>query len=289
MWRCATVDIGVVALRSRTAFRRLGFWLPSAALALTLLAIGLPPIRAVVLSLEEAPPVRGERLAGELGCFGCHGPAGQGGVQNQKARIPVVPGFTGDRGLIHSKTREDLRAFIVEGAPRWRQRDPEHEYDRQWAALKMPAYGEILDDSETEDLVAYIWLASQRGRLVPDDPLARRGAAVAEAQGCFHCHGPLGVGGQPNPGSLKGYIPGFWGEDFTELVRNDEELRGWIEAGQIERIAADPIGKRFFQRQRVVMPPFGQFLAPEEIDALIAYVRWLRAEVPPRFTSSPEA
>jgi hypothetical protein len=84
----------------------------------------------------------------------------------------------------------------------------------------------------------------------------------------------------------SGYIPGFWGNDFEELVRDDTELRQWIEAGRLERIAENPIGKRFFERQRVAMPPFGQFLSTEEIEALMAYVRWLHAEGPRRFSQA---
>jgi mono/diheme cytochrome c family protein len=244
-------------------------------------------MRSLVLPVEEASAVRGERLAGELGCFACHGASGFGGVPNQKTKDAFVPGFTGDRGLVHSKSRDDLRAFILDGAPGWRRDDPAYEGDVQWAALRMPAYRDVLTSSEADDLVAYVWLASHRDRVVPDEPLARRGAEVARQQGCFHCHGPLGVGGQPNPGSLKGYIPGFWGGDFEELVRDDGELRAWIESGQLQRVAEHPVGKRFFERQRVKMPPFGQFLPSEDIDALIAYVRWLRIEGPRRFTGAP--
>jgi mono/diheme cytochrome c family protein len=282
----ASADIGSVKHPARALLRRLGFWAPTLALAATLLVIGLPPMRSLVLSIEEAPAVRGERLAGELGCFSCHGPSGLGGVANHKAKTPFVPGFSGEHGLVHSKSRYDLKSFIVDGAPAWRKKDPAYVEDVKWAALRMPAYADVLSEEEAEDLVAYVWLASQHDAMVPSDPLARRGAEVAREQGCFHCHGPLGVGGKPNPGSLKGYIPGFWGGDFDELVRDDGELREWIESGQLERIADDPIGKRFFRRQRVAMPPFGQFLSTEDIDALIAFVRWLREEGPRRFLAS---
>jgi mono/diheme cytochrome c family protein len=281
------VDIRPVEQRQRAFWRQVGFWAPSLGLAAILIAIGLPPVRSLIFPVEEAPAVRGERLAGELGCFTCHGAGGLGGVPNQKAHDALVPGFAGDRGLAHSKSRDDLRAFIRDGAPEWRKRDPDYQAAVKWAAFRMPAYGEVLSASQTEDLVAYVWLASQRDRVLPEEPLARRGAEIAREQGCFHCHGPLGVGGQPNPGSLKGYIPGFWGGDFEDLVRDDGELRAWIEAGRLERVAEHPIGKRFFTRQRVVMPPFGQFLASEDIEALIAYVRWLRVEGPRQFAETP--
>src|SRR3989442_10994252 len=41
-----------------------------------------PPARALVLSLEETPAVRGYRLAAGNGCFACHRPRGHGGTQN---------------------------------------------------------------------------------------------------------------------------------------------------------------------------------------------------------------
>jgi mono/diheme cytochrome c family protein len=284
-----TADIRGVMHRPHALLRRLGFWAPTLALGATLLTIGLPSMRSFVLSVEEAPAVRGERLAAQLGCFSCHGAGGRGGVVNQKSKSALVPGFAGEQGLAHSKSRADLKSFILEGAPAWRKQDPAYAEDVKWAALRMPAYADVVTEQQVDDLVAYVWLASQHPTVVPADPLARRGAEIAREQGCFVCHGTLGVGGQPNPGSLKGYIPGFWGGDFTELVRDDGELREWIESGSLERVAEDPIGKRFFRRQRVAMPPFGQFLPPEDIDALIAFVRWLHHEGPRRFQGDSPA
>ena len=98
---------------------------------------------------------------------------------------------------------------------------------------------------------------------------------MALASGCFACHGDLGIGGLPNPGSLKGYIPGFGGEDYTELVRNPDELRGWIADGGIPRLRNDPLASYFIERQIIQMPAYKDRLKPEEIDALVAYVQWL--------------
>src|SRR2546430_1648444 len=106
---------------------------------------------------------------------------------------------------------------------------------------------------------------------------AARGVRLAATLGCFVCHGPLGSGGMPNPRSLKGYIPGFWGADFDELVRDDDELQRWIEKGEIPRISGHPIGGWFFSRQAVKMPAFERFLQPADTEALMAYVRWIRA------------
>ena len=93
--------------------------------------------------------------------------------------------------------------------------------------------------------------------------------------GCASCHGEMGMGGRPNPGSLKGYIPGFLGGDFRELVRNDEELMTWLRDGALPRISEHPIGRIFFRRQRIHMPAFKQFVAADKLDAVAAYVRWL--------------
>ena len=93
--------------------------------------------------------------------------------------------------------------------------------------------------------------------------------------GCFDCHGDMGIGGMPNPGSLKGYIPGFGGADFDELVRSDDELRGWIADGGIPRLRDDRLASYFIERQRIQMPAFKDHLEPDDVDALVAYVRWI--------------
>ena len=86
----------------------------------------------------------------------------------------------------------------------------------------------------------------------------------------------LGAGGMANPGSFKGYVPSFWGRDFDDLVRDDAELRQWLRDGKIARIADHPVGGWFFRRQALKMPAYGSRLTDEEIDALVAYVRWIR-------------
>jgi mono/diheme cytochrome c family protein len=80
-----------------------------------------------------------------------------------------------------------------------------------------------------------------------------------------------------NPGSFKGYVPSFWGRDFDDLVRDDVELRAWLADGKIARIAEHPIGGWFFRRQALKMPAYGSRLKPDEIEALVAYVRWIRS------------
>ncbi len=248
--------------------------------------LAYPALRARLLALEETPAARGERLAHELGCFGCHGAGGQGGVRNptvpddgtQSWRLlgveDEVPAFTEQTQMMYVKTTDDLREYVLDGAPRRKRDDPEYRAKVEAAALRMPAYRDVVTPAQLEDLVAYLRATS--GQILPPDGPAARGAELAVEYDCGACHGPLGAGGVPNPRSLKGYVPGFWGGDFDELVRDDAELRQWIAEGRIPRIAEHPVGGWFFERQLLQMPAYGRMLPPEDIDALVAWVRWVR-------------
>jgi len=234
-----------------------------------------PQIRRRVLALEEEPVERGHRLAAELACFACHGPDGGGGTKNPGSEEETVPAFTEQTQMMYVKNADDLREYILDGAPRRKREDPDYRAKMEAAALHMPAYRDFVTAAQVEDLVAYLRAASDQ--IIPEEELAVRGTDVAREHDCFACHGALGAGGIKNPGSFKGYIPSFWGADFDELVQNDEELRLWITKGQIPRIADHPIGSRFLKRQAVKMPAYERFIPEPDIRALMAYVRWIRA------------
>ena len=233
-----------------------------------------PLLRARVLALEVTSAARGHRLAAELGCFSCHGPAGGGGTRNPGTEAGTVPAFTERTQMMYAKTSDDLRDYILDGAPRRKRDDPNYRAEVEAAALRMPAYRPFLSPGQVDDLVAYLRATSDQ--VGPDAELAARGADVAMEYGCFGCHGPLGAGGVANPGSLKGYIPSFWAADFDELVRDDDELHHWIADGQLDRIVNHPVGGRFFRRQAIKMPAYRRFLPETDIAALAAYVRWIR-------------
>ncbi len=237
--------------------------------------IAYPVLRARVLALEETSAARGLRLAHELGCFSCHGPGGTGGTPNPGSEEGSVPAFTERTQMMYVKTTDDLRGYILDGAPQRKRDDPDYRARMGAAAVQMPAYRGYITDAQVDDLVAYLRAASDQ--VLPEQTLAAKGAELAMANGCLACHGPLGAGGVANPGSFKGYVPAFWGADFDDLVRDDEELRQWIVAGKIPRIAEHPIGRYFFERQVITMPAYERFLAPTDVDALVAYVRWIRA------------
>jgi hypothetical protein len=87
-----------------------------------------------------------------------------------------------------------------------------------------------------------------------------------------------------NPGSFKGYIPPWDGDDFTDLVRDDAELRQWIRDGVCERLRANPVAKRILESQAIAMPAYRDRVSDDDLRAIAAYVAWVRAH--PR-TGSP--
>jgi mono/diheme cytochrome c family protein len=235
-----------------------------------------PAIRRLVLSVEDTPAARGHRLAANLGCFACHGPGGGGGMKNPGSKEGEVPAFTEQTQMMYVKGAEELRQYILDGGPKRQLDDADYRAQIAAAALRMPAYRGAVSAGDVEDLVAYLRAVS--GQVLPENGAdATRGGELAATFGCFGCHGPLGAGGVPNPRSFKGYVPGFWDGDYDELVRSDEELHRWIAEGAIPRISEHPIGGWFFRRQAIKMPAYGKFVAPEDVSALEAYVKWLRA------------
>ena len=233
-----------------------------------------PSVRARLVGIEDTPAARGQRLATTLGCFACHGPGGGGGTPNPGSEEKEVPAFTERTQMMYVKSLDDLREYILDGAPKRRRDDPDYRAKMEAAALRMPAYRSFVSARDVEDLVTYLRAASDQ--VLPDEPAAVRGGELATELGCFACHGPLGAGGVANPGSFKGYVPGFWGEDFDELVRDEDELRAWIAEGEIERIVNHPVGGRFFRRQAIKMPAYERFVSEADIGALMTYVRWIR-------------
>jgi mono/diheme cytochrome c family protein len=260
--------------------RRLLFAALVALLAAETAWLAYPTVRRRALGLEVSAAARGERLASELGCFACHGAGGQGGVKNPGSEEGEVPAFTERTQMMYVKSADDLREYVLDGAPRRKREDPDYRRKMEAAALRMPAYRPFVSDAQVDDLVAFLRAASDQ--IVPEDGLAARGAELAATLHCAACHGPLGAGGVPNPGSFKGYVPGFQGADFDELVHDDDELRQWIAEGRIPRIADHPVGGVFFRRQAIKMAAYGEHVSAADVAALAAWVRWCRDRVAAR-------
>jgi len=228
--------------------------------------------RAVV----DTPVQRGAILAERMGCFGCHGPGGGQPIANPGAKGEEVPAWTGGTWMMWNRDERDLRSWIVRG-----RRD--HPGPDAGALIPMPAYGERLKSGEIDDLVAFVAAASHFGAI--DDERAAAGHETAYRLGCFGCHGPEGRGLVMNPGSFKGYIPPWDGADFADLVRDDAELRQWIENGVCKRLHDNPLARRFLDAQAIAMPAYRGLVSEDDLQGLAAYVKWVRLH--PRTGKAP--
>jgi hypothetical protein len=141
------------------------------------------------------------------------------------------------------------------------------------AAVAMPAFRNVLRGTDLDDLTAAFKVLSVMVSPPAGGP-EERGFNQARTWGCFSCHGPGGSGGLPNPGSFAGFIPGWYGPDFHDTVRDRVEFNAWVRQGRIPRFDANPVAVRFMARQRIQMPAYGRF-SPGDLDDLWAYARWL--------------
>jgi len=260
-------------LQTLLDWMRTRVWL--GAFMVTFAVLAYPQVRNLVLGVEVTPAERGYQVALRAGCFNCHGPNGVGGVKNLGSDDGEVPGFSGGTPMMWAKSEQELREYVLDGAPARKRADPRHKEKTEAQLLAMPAYRNYLSTGQVDDLMVYLRAVS--GLITPSDEQTVRGQELAYRYGCFNCHGPMGAGTSKNIGSLKGYIPGWWGNDFRDLVRSDEELRGWIRDGEIERLRDHPIARYFTRSQRVFMPAYHNFVSEEDLQALMRYVRWVNA------------
>ncbi len=218
---------------------------------------------------------RGRRIAERSGCFACHGPEGTRGAANPGQSGRTVPNYEGELGMYAQSPRE-VREWIRDGVTPERSNSRAWREDRDRGALRMPAFGDRLSDRQIEDLVAFVMATS--GEPTPASLQAQRGRERAEDLGCVGCHGAGGRFARPNPGSLKGYVPPWDGTDFPELVRNREEFGEWVEQGVGKRFERNPLAQLFLKRAALKMPAYRDHLKPGDVDAIWAYVQWLRAK-----------
>jgi mono/diheme cytochrome c family protein len=107
-----------------------------------------------------------------------------------------------------------------------------------------------------------------------------RGRRVAEAHGCFGCHGPGGTHGIPNPGSPIKAVPAWDGGNVMMFAANEQELREWILDGMTASRSKDADYLKQRNAMQVRMPAFRGWLPPAELNDLVAYVKavsWLDA------------
>jgi mono/diheme cytochrome c family protein len=216
---------------------------------------------------------RGRRLASRVGCFSCHGPDGTHGTVNLGRPGDLIPNFQGDV-MMFASGEEEIREWIRNGVTSSRAESETWRNQRDGGLLVMPAFGDRLSERQIDDLVAFVRVMSRAG--VPEDSLAQAGWDRGNDLGCFGCHGPGGRLAARNRGSFKGYIPSWDGPDFAELVHGRGEFEEWVAHGRSRRLDHNRVARWFLERGTVAMPAYDRFLAPGDLDALWAYVEWLR-------------
>lgn len=216
---------------------------------------------------------RGRRLAEDVGCFTCHGPGGIRGTPNPGRTDGSVPNFEGDAMMFASDSLA-VREWIADGVPAKRAVSKTWQAERDAGAITMPAFRDLLTDAQIDDLVAYVRVMS--GDPAPPDGPAARGRERAKELGCFGCHGAGGRLAPLNAGSFKGYVPSWDGSDFAELVHDRAEFAAWVEDGIAPRFAENPAARFFLERGAIHMPAYERHLQPGDLDALWAYVTWVR-------------
>lgn len=247
------------------------------ALAALLLSavVALPGLRGLLWSWESNSILRGRLVAERSGCFNCHLALSRAEIPNPGSRWGTVPRFGEGNAMMYVGDAREVEEFIRFGAPRsWL--DDESVSDRlESQHLRMPAYEDRLTEAEIDDLVAYVAAVE---RIEPAGDEASAGAKLAREHGCLACHGIAGSGGLPNPGSLGGFIPGFLGGNFEDLVASEEEFEEWVLDGTSSRLAANPLLRYFWQRQEISMPAYRDQLTPEDVESLWKWVSAIRAD-----------
>ncbi len=236
---------------------------------LSVLALAVMVLRPRLTAVE-----RGRRIAEANGCFACHGPEGIRGVYNPGRPERRVPDYEGSL-MMYAENEEEVRDWITDGGTEARWKSKSWLEDRRRGVLRMPAYGKRLPKRKIDDLVAFVMASS--GMPSPDDSVATFGRDRAHALGCIGCHGVGGRLSRPNPGSLKGYVPPWDGPDFTDLVQSRTEFGEWVENGVGERFRHNSLAQFFLRRAALKMPAYRVHLEPGDVDALWAYVQWLRS------------
>ena len=250
---------------------------------------------------ESSPIAEGERLVLQSGCYACHGRSDTDVRNNFRRtstgewRPKAIPTFW-ENGIEDASVVAD---WVKNGCPA-----SEREKHQQ-LFIQMPAYGrKHLSEIQVDAIAAWILaeglrlsngggngdipvpaIDADRVASLPAEQVAHLGDRLSRQHGCYACHGELGQGGVRNLASFKGYIPGFFGDDFLELTNDasEAEVRHWIDHGRGKSVEAGLLGriaKRFFDAQAIGMPAYKDRLSEGEKALLVRHLKALNAAGP---------
>lgn len=236
----------------------------------------LPAVRWVLWRWEQNPVLRGRLLADRQGCANCHLSYRAAEIPNPGSRWGSVPRFGAGNFAMYGESRQEIEEFVRFGAPRSWLDDPRVRARLETQRVRMPAYGSTLSDAEIADLAAYA--CAIEGVDPAGGEAAAAGRELAKEHGCLACHGIEGSGGLANPGSLGGFVPGFVGRNFTDLVTGEAEFREWVREGTSSRLAANPVVRLFWRRQKLQMPAYRDSLDDRQVGEIWRWVQALREQ-----------
>jgi len=256
---------------------------------------------------RQNPAQYGEKLVDHLGCLYCHGLGGHKGIENPNAEDQKnVPSWDSPDFVDRYATPDKVRETIQKG------RHPDRAAGADSNPIPMPPWGNRLSDAEVDGIVAYIWslrdttVAShpEGGRgaddarsaylpgipptLAPAEPeddhahmaprtldtaLVRKGASLVDYLGCLHCHGVGGREGMDNPNAMRKHVPAWDDPEFITKYPGPDGVRWVIEKGRTPE--RDPKA----DGNPVPMPPFGNQISDDELEAIVAYI-WSLREAP---------
>jgi len=197
----------------------------------------------------------------------------------------MVPGWDDPTVATLALNEAEVLEWILDGKPA-RLKNVDVNVGRK-PLLPMPAYRDKVSRQELADLMVYFRAVSAFDTNIT--ALAYEGMHEAAKLGCFACHGAGGVGGAPNPGSFKGHIPAWDGEEYSEIVRDDGELREWILDGYPKRLWDNPAARHFLEGQIVKMPGYRSMIADDQLAKIMGYIQWRRTPRKPAEMHDPPA
>lgn len=262
-------------------------------IALLVLAIAGTVLLQVEKQPESSPVSRGAKLADQAGCFACHGRSEDEPRFNLRQATPGKWRDKRNPPLVGGDVTElkELVDWITHGVPA-----SEAEQHKQ-LFIRMPAYKDRLTPAEIQDLAAWILAEGLRLRHDPSakapatdqlpasDRLLVAGDRLARRTGCYQCHGEFGQGGVANLQSFKGYIPGFFGQDFLKLTAGGDrtEILHWLDHGRGQAVEAGLTGrlaKKYLDGQAIPMPGYRDQLTAAEKELLADYLLLLNKTGP---------